>query len=62
LVQREDDKPESVKQRLEVYQKMITPVLEFYRKEGLLKEFAGTESNVIWPKVKEFLIEFQSKK
>ncbi len=60
-MQREDDKPESVKQRLEVYQTMIAPVLDFYRKEGFLSEFAGTESNVIWPKVKEYLQGFQNK-
>lgn len=62
LEQREDDKPESVQRRLDVYQKMIDPVLNFYRKKGLLAEFAGTESNVIYPEVKKYLTSFQSKK
>jgi len=58
LVQREDDKPESVKKRLEVYRAGISPVLEFYRKQGVLKEFSGTETNVIWPHVQECLLQF----
>ena len=36
LIQREDDKPESVRNRLEVFQASTEPVLEFYRKMGIL--------------------------
>ncbi len=32
LIQREDDKPETVKFRLEVYRKQTAPLLEYYRK------------------------------
>ena len=32
LVQRDDDKPESVRNRLEVFQNVTEPVLEYYRK------------------------------
>ena len=35
LVQRGDDKPESVRNRLEVFQANTEPVLEFYRKMGI---------------------------
>jgi len=35
LVQRDDDKPESVRNRLEVFQQNTEPVLEFYRKMGI---------------------------
>lgn len=59
LEQRDDDKPESVRKRLEVYQSMVDPVLNYYRNKKLLAEFAGTESNVIWPEVKKFLTQFQ---
>jgi len=58
LVQREDDKPESVQKRLQVYQDMIQPVLDFYKDRNLLYEFQGTESNVIYPEVKKFLTSF----
>ncbi len=33
------------------------PVLDFYKERGMLAEFSGTESKVIYPKVKEFLEE-----
>ena len=41
LYQREDDKPETVDHRLEVYQKQTAPLIEFYRSKGLLKEISG---------------------
>ena len=37
-VQREDDKPESVRNRLEVFQANTEPVLEFYRKTNILSQ------------------------
>eukprot|EP00092_Neocalanus_flemingeri_P061222 GFUD01073566.1.p1 GENE.GFUD01073566.1~~GFUD01073566.1.p1 ORF type:complete len:241 (-),score=48.22 GFUD01073566.1:117-839(-) len=55
LVQREDDKPESVRNRLEVFQASTEPVLEFYRKQGILQDFHGTESKKIWPHVETYL-------
>jgi len=58
LIQRDDDKPEAVAKRLEVYSQQIKPVLDFFRAQKVLKEFAGTETNVIWPKVQKFLQEF----
>ncbi|PIK59757.1 adenylate kinase 3-like [Apostichopus japonicus] len=57
LIQREDDKPETVRARLETYQKQTTPVLDFYREKHLLREFQGTESNKIWPHVQKYLSE-----
>ena len=36
LVQREDDKPEVVKERLRVYEKETKPVVEYYKKKGKL--------------------------
>jgi len=37
LIQRQDDMPETVHARLEVYQKQTAPLVDFYTKRGLLK-------------------------
>jgi len=52
LIQREDDKPASVQQRLDLYQQETAPVLQHYEQKNILTTFSGTESNVIWPHVK----------
>jgi adenylate kinase len=44
LYLREDDRPEIVKERLRVYKEQTEPVLEFYRKKGILQEVEGAES------------------
>ena len=36
LMQREDDRPEAVRNRMEVYQKSTSPLIEFYAKRNLL--------------------------
>lgn len=38
LVQREDDRPETVSKRLEVYDRQTRPLVEYYRKAGKLVE------------------------
>lgn len=43
LYQREDDKPETVRQRLEVYQVQTTPLIEFYRVRSILREINGDQ-------------------
>ncbi|KAH0628308.1 hypothetical protein JD844_009260 [Phrynosoma platyrhinos] len=55
LIQRDDDKPETVMKRLKSYEAETRPVLEYYRQKGVLKTFAGTETNKIWPHVHSFL-------
>jgi adenylate kinase len=42
LYQREDDKPETVKRRIDVYSEQTAPLLEYYTKAGLLVEVDGT--------------------
>lgn len=37
LIQRDDDKPETVKHRLEVYQQKTAPLIDFYQSAGLLR-------------------------
>jgi adenylate kinase len=44
LIQREDDKPETVKKRLDVYHQQTTPVLGYYDERGLLRRFDGTRT------------------
>ncbi len=41
LAQREDDRPEAVRPRIEVYLEKTVPVLDHYRAEGLVSEIAG---------------------
>jgi nucleoside-triphosphate--adenylate kinase len=55
LEQREDDKPETVMARLQKYAEMTVPLIEYYDKDGVLASFAGTESDVIYPEVRQFL-------
>ncbi|OGO32074.1 MAG: adenylate kinase [Chloroflexi bacterium RBG_16_54_11] len=43
LYQREDDKPETVKRRIRVYFEQTQPLIEFYRKLGLLTDVDGTK-------------------
>ncbi len=43
LYQREDDKPETVKRRIQVYWEQTGPVVEYYREKGLLVEVDGNQ-------------------
>ena len=44
LVQRDDDKPETVKRRLAVYHDQTEPLINYYEDQGLLRRFDGTRS------------------
>ena len=44
LVQRDDDKPETVRHRLEVYHEQTAPLVSYYEERGLLRRFDGTRS------------------
>ena len=44
LYQREDDKAETVINRIQVYFKQTMPLIEYYKKAGLLLEVDGTQS------------------
>ena len=44
LVLRDDDKPETVKKRLDVYHDQTQPLIDFYDKEGVLVEVDGTQN------------------
>ncbi|XP_048004546.1 GTP:AMP phosphotransferase AK3, mitochondrial [Leguminivora glycinivorella] len=62
LVQRPDDRPEAVRQRLEIYDGITRPVIDFYKEKGILKEFEGRTSDEIWPKVVAYLDPIFNKK
>lgn len=49
LYQREDDRPESIRVRMEVYEKSTTPLADFYAKRGLLVPIAaeGTPEKIL---------------
>ncbi len=48
LIQREDDKPEVIRKRLDVYREQTAPVVDYYRKKGFLVEVcsSGTAEEV----------------
>lgn len=44
LYQREDDKPETARRRLEVYAQQTAPLIDYYRERGKLVEIDGHKS------------------
>lgn len=44
LVLRDDDKPETVKKRLDVYHQQTQTLIDYYKKAGVLKEVDGTQN------------------
>lgn len=44
LVQRDDDREETVRHRLEVFHDQTKPLIDFYEKRGLLRRFDGTRA------------------
>ncbi len=42
LILRDDDKPETVKKRLDVYHEQTQPLIDYYQAEGVLKDVDGT--------------------
>jgi adenylate kinase len=43
-VQREDDKPEVVQQRLAIYHEQTRPLLDYYAREGLLRRVDASDA------------------
>jgi adenylate kinase len=44
LYQREDDKPETVRHRIDVYNEQTAPLIEYYQEQGILEKIDGTQS------------------
>ncbi|KAL7556868.1 hypothetical protein ACA910_011837 [Epithemia clementina (nom. ined.)] len=57
LVQRPDDQPETVRQRLAAYDEVTAPLVEYYQEKGILQTFTGTQSDVLYPQVKQWLLQ-----
>jgi adenylate kinase len=56
LYQREDDKPEVVARRLEVYRQQFAPIIEYYRRKGVLVDVdASEQAEVVVPRVLKLL-------
>ena len=51
LVQRPDDNEEALVTRLELYTKQTAPILDFYKKRGLLKTFNGKSREELTPQL-----------
>ena len=41
MYEREDDKEETVKNRLNVYQEQTAPIIDFYESKGILHKMVG---------------------
>jgi adenylate kinase len=44
LIQREDDRPEAIRVRMEAYEKSTRPLIEFYRQRGLLVSISAGDT------------------
>ena len=44
LIQRDDDKPETIKKRLEVYHGQTKPLIDYYESQGNLRRFDGSRT------------------
>lgn len=56
LVLRDDDKPETVQKRLSVYHEQTQPLIEYYKKAGVLASVDGTqEMNAVFQSIVDIL-------
>ena len=56
LVLRDDDKPETVQKRLNVYHEQTQPLIDYYTKAGILKTVDGTvDINDVFAAIVEIL-------
>ena len=56
MYQRDDDKPETIKNRLDVYETSTSPLVDYYRGQGLLKSVNGDQAReTVYGDVKEAL-------
>ena len=56
LIQRDDDKPEAVEHRLEVYHSQTAPLISYYRERDLLKDLdASPDPDEVFRRLKDYL-------
>lgn len=59
LIQRSDDRGETVRKRLEVYQEQTSPLLDYYDKHGVLHNIDGNrDSKEVFAEIKQILQSF----
>ena len=57
LYQRDDDKEETVRNRLKVYHEQTSPIIDFYEKKGILKKIVGgNDPDALATKIEAVLI------
>ena len=57
LYQRDDDKEETVRNRLKVYHEQTSPIIKFYEEKGILKKFiGGNDPDALASKIEAVLI------
>jgi len=62
LYQREDDKPETIRNRLNVYKKQTQPLINYYVNKKILKTIDGSKDILqIFEEIKEVLDEYDQK-
>ena len=60
LIQRDDDKPEVIKERFIVYHEKTQHLIDYYNKKGLLKTVDGTPApEIVYENVKKVVEEFK---
>lgn len=55
LSKRPDDNPKVFKERLDKYNALTMPLVDYYKAQGILHAFEGETSDIIYPKIKAFL-------
>jgi len=56
LITRDDDTPDAVRERLKIYHENTKPLIDFYKKKGILLEIAGDKAiNKIFDEIMEKL-------
>ena len=63
LYQREDDKEEVIRKRLEVYEKEIAEVLKFYKERNKLKEISAEgQAEEIYKRIEKVIVDYGQKR
>jgi len=57
LSRRADDHPDAVALRLREYHAQQGPIIDYYRKSGVLREFTGRRTDILWPQVRQMLLQ-----
>ena len=63
LIRRPDDEPEVIQNRLDTYKKQTAPLIDFYKKNGLVKDVpcrdinqtANETAQSVWDAISEFM-------